>query len=306
MVTVFLYASQAFAFYAVHLGYNVKIYWPVVAYASISQTILFFTLAYLLGRGVLAYGWQVNYTRKVLQLCMFFIPFLFTIPGFLLLDIQAITNKSGGQVTANNIYQLYIVMGAVVLSWTYVFSRAMRNKFSFIATAFAAIDRPEDDGYTLLWLRTETWAVYIILTLVSLLMGLPLFHPLMFHVLFLAMIISSVGDALSGIVGVRYGKRIYRARALFTDKVYTRTWEGSTCIFVTAFLTILIFKMTIWHEFSWLIISSVLLSVPAAATYAESKSPHSWDNPFIILATLGGFCAAIVICWVMTAIYSVL
>lgn len=304
--TVFLYTSQAFAFNNAFVGYNVEIYWAAVIAAAISQTALFFILAYGLGQGVLKRGWQVNYTRKILQLCMFFIPFLFTIPDFLLLDVRMITNKSGGEVTANNIYQLYIFMGVVVLSWSFIFAKAIRSKFPFIATAFAAIDRPEDDGYTLLWLRTETGAVYIILTIVSLFMAVPLFQPLIFQILFLAMIVSSVGDALSGIVGMKYGKRIYQVKALFTNKVYTRTWEGSACIFITAFLAILIFKMTFWHEFSWLIVMPVFLIVPAAATYAESRSPHSWDNPFIVLATLGGLCAAVAMCWGIAAIYFML
>jgi phytol kinase len=92
-------------------------------------------------------------------------------------------------------------------------------------------------------------------------------------------LVAGIGDGLAEPVGIRFGKRKYQVRALFTDRRYTRSLEGSSCVFVSAVLAILILK-------SHLTDTQLLLAlgiVPVTMTLAEALSPHTWDGPFLYL-----------------------
>lgn len=134
----------------------------------------------------------------------------------------------------------------------------------------------------LVWLRTEIIATYIIIVIFMYFSG-PVEKLVTSQILLVSIFVSGIGDALSGIIGFRFGKRHYKVRALFTKKEYTRTWEGSACIFMSAVLAIscVFFPRNANAMGEYL---ALLAIVPAIMTLAEAKSPHSWDNPFIVLS----------------------
>lgn len=284
MATVLLYSPSAHAFFAIVIDHKISIRWDDVIYAAAGQTILFFLMAYGLGLGVLKKGWNVNYTRKILQIGVFLVPFLLIMPNVLLVDVEEIRGKAlESDIHFSNAFPVYIFTGLVVMFWTYLFSDQWRRKCKFFAVSFAAIDRPEDEGLTLRWLRTEIVAVYALLAACNLIY-IPLFYSLFSEILMLAVIVSSMGDGLAGIIGTKYGRHPYKVKALFTNKIYTRTWEGSFCIYAVTFVTILC--AWIFYGELGIFYFPLLLVVPVATAYAEAKSPHSWDNPFIVCAII--------------------
>jgi len=142
---------------------------------------------------------------------------------------------------------------------------------------FAAFDRPEDRPHTLRWLFTQYLATYLV--------ALPLW--LLFkrqghtEAIPIIILINAIGDGLAEPIGVTWGKHKYRVKALFTKDTFTRSYEGSVCVFVVAIIAIIVYR----NSFSQAQFIMALATVPIVSTLAEAKSPHTWDSPFIFAAT---------------------
>ena len=95
--------------------------------------------------------------------------------------------------------------------------------------------------------------------------------------IYIAVLISGIGDGLAEPVGVRFGKRTYQTRALFTDRKYTRSIEGSACVFISGILAIVLMQ----EHLTLIQIVLALIIIPIAMTLAEAFSPHTWDAPFL-------------------------
>ena len=78
-------------------------------------------------------------------------------------------------------------------------------------------------------------------------------------------------------IGIRFGKHHYQTRALFSTKKYTRSIEGSACIYITSVLTIYYSN----YPFSDLQFVVDLTTIPILRSFAEAFSPHTWDSPFL-------------------------
>jgi len=103
---------------------------------------------------------------------------------------------------------------------------------------------------------------------------------------FIPILINGIGDGLAEPVGIRFGRHAYQTRALFTKKRYTRTLEGSACVFVTSIIAVLLYNPLLSpSQFI-----AALLIIPILMTLAEAFSPHSWDSPFLFL--VGGLSLA--------------
>ena len=90
--------------------------------------------------------------------------------------------------------------------------------------------------------------------------------------------INVIGDGLAEPVGVRFGKYEYQTKALFTNKTYVRTLEGSACVLITGFIVIAM-------HFEFFTMTQFILSmlfVPIIMTLTEAYSPHTWDTPFLM------------------------
>jgi len=125
-------------------------------------------------------------------------------------------------------------------------SEPVRRVIPAMATAFASIDRPEDRPFTLTWLISSVAVVWVIVCLWLWL------APETAAYLFVALFISGVGDALAEPVGLYFGRHSFVAVLLL-------------------------------HDFQINAQSLVALALfPIIGTIAEAKSPHTWDQPFII------------------------
>ena len=225
-------------------------------------------LAYGLGRAVQHAGIKVNYTRKIIHFALFFLPeYLKTFLPY----------KAG--------FDTILLSGTLFLLTIALMVRPIRNRFSLFNTAFASIDRPEDRPHTMLWLSTQVMATFPILCLVVYL--LEQYDRTI--LIFITVIVAGLGDGLAEPVGVRFGRHKYATRALFSDRKYTRSYEGSACVFVSGIFACLILK----GEMSSFELILALTIIPIAMTLAEAFSPHTWDSPFLYL--VGGTTTIMVI-----------
>ena len=221
-----------------------------------------YATSYGLGLAVSTYRVRVNYTRKIVHFLLFFAPSF--------ISVYLPYEKS-----------LLTIGGSCLFFLAYLGTLAepVRARVPVFAMGFAAIDRPEDRPFTLLWLSTQTAATYgVIVGLIVILgqMGRP-------ELIFLPLIINGIGDGLAEPVGVRFGRHKYTVRALFTRERYTRSLEGSACVFVSA-LAALAFLA---GSFTGTQLLLACLTIPLAATLVEAFSPHTWDSPFIYGAVGG-------------------
>ena len=217
-----------------------------------------FGVAWLLGLWVKRGGIRVNYTRKILHFILFFVP-----PAMVsLLPFE-------GSLLTVTLSSLVFLAGIAIMA------RPFRERVPFLATVFAAFDRPEDRPNTLLWLSTQILVSYLVL--VPVLVWLSSYGRV--QLILITILVAGVGDGLAEPVGVRFGRHTYRTRALFTDRRYTRSLEGSACVFLSGILGIIVMG----GQLDSVEFALALALIPAAMTLAEAWSPHTWDGPFLYL-----------------------
>jgi len=107
--------------------------------------------------------------------------------------------------------------------------------------------------------------------------------------IFITVLIAAIGDGLAEPVGVKFGKHQYLVRALFTDRKYTRSIEGSLCVLFSGFLAVGILN----EQLTSTELILALIIIPISMTLAEAFSPHTWDGPFLYLT--GGVSTVLVL-----------
>lgn len=203
-------------------------------------------------------GVKVNYTRKINHFTLFLVP--------ILLGHGYVYEESFG----------LFVLGALLAIFKFIFYiKPVRARINFIAMMFHSFDRPEDRPYTLLWLTTQTAAGYLIILPMCILFR----HYNLLHLVLIPIIIYGIGDGLAEPVGITFGRYKYYVQALFTQKKYFRTLEGSACVFITSLLVILAY----YSHFTPFQLLVALGTIPLLMTLAEALSPHTWDSPFMFL-----------------------
>jgi phytol kinase len=229
-------------------------YWMHISVLHSCFLILFFACGVL----VQHYSVRVNYTRKIMHFALFFLPqFMLT---FFAYESSLFTG----------IFNATLTMAVLGL-----FIEPIRSKIAIINTMFTSIDRPEDRPYTLLWLSTQFLASYLVL--------MPLIYYLNQHqlreLLYIPILINGLGDGLAEPVGIRFGRHHYTTKAIFSSRRYTRSFEGSLCVFIVSLLAILGYQ----HLFTTTQLIAALLLIPPIMTLTEAFSPHTWDSPFLYL-----------------------
>lgn len=233
-----------------------------------SKLSLLYFIAYLCGLWVERKGIKVNYTRKINHFALFFLPhFIGKIIPF---EPTTLTIFSGS---------LLSIMSLAI------YLKPIRKRSSLLQKMFLSYDRPEDRPYTFLWLSTQFAATYAVY--------LPFYfyfrHQNLGELILIPILINGIGDGFAEPIGVRFGNHKYQTRALFTHKKFTRSYEGSACVFITSIVVLFFFKeLFLPHQFK-----VALLAIPPLMTLAEAYSPHSWDSPFLFL--IGGLTLAAII-----------
>ena len=215
--------------------------------------------AYLSGLLVLRFGVLVNYTRKIVHFAVFLVPILVA-------DVFPY-DPSLATATASGLVLVGLMAGLV---------RPVRERVGPVATMFRAIDRPEDRPYTLVWLSSQVAVGYAVLLPLAVVFAS--FDRM--ELIYIPILVNGLGDGLAEPVGVRFGKRHYTVKALGVRRTYTRTLEGSACVFGAGVLAVLLFRDLLPGAEFW----AALALLPPVMTWAEARSPHTWDSPFLFLA----------------------
>ncbi len=228
---------------------------PFIIYQGVLLSLLF-SIYFLSGLLVKNAGIKVNYTRKINHFALFFLPYILEM---LLVYSRSQTTKFLGLI--------------ISVSMLAVFSQTIRERSGILRTMFLSFDRPEDRPHTMRWLVTQYIAAIIVIIPISMYLG----SINMAGLIFIPVLINGFGDGLAEPVGIRFGRNKYKARALFSDKIYERSIEGSLCVFIAGIISIFIFR----GMFTPTQFILAMLTVPAISTLAEAFSPHTWDTPFI-------------------------
>ncbi|MEC0127345.1 hypothetical protein [Paenibacillus pabuli] len=229
----------------------------------VKQSIMFvilYGIQFLIGTIVLKYRLRVNYARKIVHFMSFITP----------MAIELIVSSSTGYT--GPIFIVGMLMNCVIML---IYIKPIREKSALVHRMFASFDRPEDRPHTLLWMNTQLIAGYVVLAPCFL-----YFQSIGYGTLaFIPVIINGLGDGLAEPIGIRFGKHKYRVHALFSKKKFTRSIEGSLCVFLSAVLILLVFA----SSFTVPQLVVALLVLPIAVTLAEAFSPHTVDTPFILI-----------------------
>jgi dolichol kinase len=223
-----------------------------------------FAIAYSSGLLVKYKHVKVNYTRKIDHICLFFVPAF--------VDYFLVNHKPGASF-------MIINHGLFVLATFIIFIKPIRSRVSMIATAFSSFDRPEDRPHTLLWFTSQIIVGYAVL--VPIIAVFSKYH--MLKLLSIQILITVFGDGLAEPVGIRFGKHKYTVYSIFPIKKYVRSLEGSLAVFIVSIIVIFIFK----SSFSNTQFLVALAAIPIAMTIAEAVSPHTWDDPLLVIIGSG-------------------
>ncbi len=230
----------------------------VFMFNQLIKAVVMYGVQYSTGLLVKHKGMKVNYTRKINHFVLFFVP-AFVDRGFAMEESLELFALGG--------------IGAVVSLVIYI--GPIRQRVPFIDTMFKSFDRPEDRPHTLLWLSTQVAAGQVVIISMT---SLFVYYDLT-HLILIPILINGIGDGLAEPVGVRFGKHPYETRALFTQKRYVRTYEGSACVFFTSLIVVCLFH-TLFTP--WQLVAALVI-LPPLMTLTEAVSPHTWDNPFLFL-----------------------
>jgi len=235
--------------------------------------LVMFVTSYFLGLLVLKKGVKVNYTRKGAVFL-----WIFAVAGLEVFFPKQIPS-----------YTLAIlVRGFFFCLWIWGMSAWFRDRFRFSEVCFASIDRPEDRPFTLWWLTSQNLTTYAVILLLVKLLSFVEAQAL----ISISLLASGIGDSLAEPVGTRFGKHKYSTKGFFCDRTYSRSLEGSACVLLTTVVGVWLCRGIFTP--TQLIVAYAIL--PLLLTIAEAKSPHTWDNPFIMLS--GGLATYGIVAWV--------
>lgn len=232
---------------------------------------LFYISGYVCGRLVIQKKLSASISRKIVCILTFAASYAnsFFMPIF----------SMGDSLMALGIGTLSLLMMLATIS------APLRKRVSYLNTVFSAINRPEDEPHTLLWLTTEAIVTCLVIALflpIIAHVSSPLFNTqaVFLHLLLIPIFASGIGDALAEIVGKKWGRHTYTTHSIIKKRSYTRSLEGSAMVFLTTLLTGIVVLAI--HSFSvpYFFWQAVLL-LPVTLTIAEAKSPHTWDNPIM-------------------------
>jgi dolichol kinase len=212
-------------------------------------------------------GFKVNYTRKIQHFCAYAVPIMVPSP---------FTSETAVTVAWGNM--------ATLLGFLIVI-QPLRELGAFLMMQFNSFDRPEDRPFTLKWMVlgdiVPGMIVMIFFYLVwasSSVNGFPA-HNLCY----IFAMVAGLGDGLAEPVGVHWGTHKYEVGAIMAGKEarkYQRSLEGSCCVALFTY----VFIAQKWYLFVnatafW----ATMLVLPPLMAWAEARSPHTCDTPFLFL-----------------------
>lgn len=207
---------------------------------------------------------KVNYTRKLQHFAAYIIP------------LTPLMDCSG--CDASSILQLMWGDWFTLLAFALMI-KPVRERSTFFMLQFNSMDRPEDRPNTMKWIIGGN----IIPGTILILIFTYVFPADQADLRLIFVFITGIGDGLAEPVGITWGRHKYRTRSCFSADQYTRSWEGSACVFLSGMVFPCVFYDAFANEAQlWMAIAIL----PFTMAYAEAVSPHTMDTPFLM--GLGG------------------
>lgn len=230
--------------------------WFVTALATTAFLLLMW---YPLGLMVWHGGWSVAHTRKVTHTI-----FIMVLPA------SAVLSSHGEGLARDIFISLTWMSLGTTMVFGIIFLQPLRKRVHVFRIAFASTERSDDRPNALLWMLMQSTAMTMVQTpmiqwMLSENKGMLIWIPFMS---------VALGDGLAEPVGRMWGRHKYDVYAICTTKSYTRSYEGSACVFFFTALAI-VFALP---EMTWAQFGVCMLVVPLANTVTEAKSPHTFDN----------------------------
>ncbi|KAL0585147.1 hypothetical protein ABG067_005043 [Albugo candida] len=173
--------------------------------------------------------------------------------------------------------------GPLPLAWGDFFSmlgflvliKPIRERSTFFMLQFNSLDRPEDRPNTLAWIIAGNIAPGMLI-----LLFFRWLSPDQGALIFIIVFITGIGDGLAEPVGITWGRHKYKTRGCFSKRKYTRSWEGSACVFLSG----MIFPALQYADFaSFRQVLLAMLILPPTMAYAEATAPHTMDTPVLMI-----------------------
>ena len=108
------------------------------------------------------------------------------------------------------------------------------------------------------------------------------------NLIFIPILINGLADGLAEPIGVAFGRHKYMTKPLCGNREYTRSYEGSSCVYIIS----LIICLAYYHSFTYQQYIFICVLMPIIITITEAYSPHTWDSPLIYLVV----CLLLLIC----------
>ncbi|KAF0734342.1 hypothetical protein Ae201684P_018148 [Aphanomyces euteiches] len=200
-------------------------------------------------------AFKVNYTRKLQHFAAYMVPLVIK------------SNYHGPLALAWG--DFFTMIGFFILI------KPLRESSSFLMLQFNSLDRPEDRPHTLKWIIAGNIAPGLFILL---------FFKWLFGeqgaLTFIIIYITGIGDGLAEPVGIAWGKHKYKTAGCFSTRKYTRSWEGSACVFLSG----MIFPALQYADFgSFTQVLVAMLVLPPTMAYAEATAPHTMDTPVLMI-----------------------
>ena len=215
---------------------------------------------------------KVNYTRKFQHFAAYAVPLLVHMKGQDSMPGSTILHLAWGDV--------FTLLGFLVLIKPVREMKIIGTPFMMM---FNSLDRPEDRPDCLKWIIGGNILPGLFIIIGFHLLYAQAFEPLQAQLVMIFVLVAGVGDGLAEPVGIYFGTHKYKTRSCTSSDLYTRSLEGSACVFLTTFIWIIMFADCFPHESQFWILMVVL---PPVMAFAEATSPHTMDTP--VLMILGG------------------
>jgi dolichol kinase len=212
---------------------------------------------------------SVTNTRKTIHCFSFFLPFtLFYIIPF--------------QKTLTTYILTFFISFLAYVPLIETFRNHRQSLFGrLMHYAFISFERKEDRPFTLLWAVSQSLMTFLVMTPVGIVLAKVFGAP---QFTLIPIITVAIGDGLAEPMGRRFGYHKYMTTAIWTNKEYTRSIEGSMCVFCSCILAIILATMVI-HPGTWDTVQVLVafILIPVSMTFTEAVAPHSWDNALMLL-----------------------
>ena len=237
-------------------------------FANLGIIPLFWALLFIWAIPLELWNWKTNYTRKGTH---------FTAQVALLVILIAGASDTATETESINQVLAQLFYSAPIQFWASLpYLSTIRHRIAFFRFGFRSQDRPEDRPNTLFWNAIQistTLCFQLLMTLYYTNQDKDLF-PL------IPVLVVGLGDGAAEPVGVKFGKHKYTTYGCCTSQKYTRSLEGSACVF---FVSVIACAIALPDFESALQAGLAFLLIPISLTLTEAWSFHTLDNVCIYI-----------------------